>query len=223
MDYLIYHPNRKVSIIGNFTVYHDKFGSNKDPFLWNYQFLHTSCHITQMRNEVGQMNFWVSGNQYPNFTKLYCDCVFVIAEKLTWAKRNSIDLDDEIVDNEQAFEHHYDWVNNLKPDDHHYFKKRNRYTLKADPEQSFQPQNKDSKLIDIVPFLKNHGVSIDQLRLVMISNVNSRPFKLPDDIGEELYDYLFNLAAIKLKGNQLASIHPHRISSRQSKPQAKCC
>lgn len=66
-------------------------------------------------------------------------------------------------------------------------------------------------------------ISIDQLHQAMISNVNSRPFKLPDDLGKELYDYLFKVAAIKLKGSQLESIHQHGISNKLSKSQGKCC
>lgn len=80
--YLIYHPARCHTVVNGFTIHHDKFGGNEDPFIWNERFLHSYCHITQLKNEVGQINFWVSGNTYPNFTHLFCDCVFVIDEKM---------------------------------------------------------------------------------------------------------------------------------------------
>jgi len=82
-SYLIYHPAREKFVSGNITAYHDKFGGNEDPYIWNEQFLHTYCHITQLPNEKNQINFWVSGEEkeFPNFTALYCDCVFVVAEK----------------------------------------------------------------------------------------------------------------------------------------------
>jgi hypothetical protein len=37
-SYLIYHPKREKQIIGNLTVYHDKFGNNEDPYIWNDNF-----------------------------------------------------------------------------------------------------------------------------------------------------------------------------------------
>jgi hypothetical protein len=223
MDHLIYHPTRKIEVIGNTTVYHDEFGGNEDPFLWNDKFLHTSCHITQLQNEVGQINFWVSGDHYPDFTELYCDCVFVIAEKLTWKRRNAIDDDDNIIDNKQSFEHHYSWVNQLSPVDHHYFKKRNRYTLKADPDKSFQPQLKNHRLIDVAGFLAKQGMSIDRLRKGMTSRVYSRPFKLPDGLGQKLYAFLYAKAVIKLRGSQIAPLYPKGIDNNSDRHSNKCC
>ena len=44
--YLIYHPERDVSTFGHYTVYHDSFVGNQDPYIWSPQFLHTYCHIT---------------------------------------------------------------------------------------------------------------------------------------------------------------------------------
>lgn len=220
-SYLIYHPKRESTPLGKIVVHHDKFGGNEDPYLWNDKFLHTYCHITQLKNEVGQINFWVSDEKLTDFTHLNCDCVFVIAEKHFWKTSDFIDPNDPIVDNEQSFEHNYKWAN--PPHNHHPLKRRQRYTLKADPVRSFQPQDKDHNLIDVVPFLQKHGISINQLRQAMISNINSRPFKLPDNLGKELYDYLFKIAAIKLKGSQLASLHPHGISNKQTNSQGKCC
>lgn len=205
--YLIYHPTRQRTTIGNLTVYHDKFGGNEDPYIWNDKFLHTYCHITQLTNERGQINFWISGNSYPNFTQLFCDCVFVIDNngKYLWTHRNSIDRSDSIVDNDQTFEHHYKWANN----GHHHYKKRQRYTLKADSKKSFQPQDNDRNLIDILPFLNRNGITTNKLIRSMTSKRGSRPLQLDRNLGQKLYDYLFSTAPIKLLGRQLKNKHPN--------------
>lgn len=205
-SYLIYHPNRQITAIGKLTIHHDNFGGNEDPYIWNDRFLHTYCHITQLINEIGQINFWISGDNYPNFSKLYCDCVFVIENKHYWTKRNSIDISDPLVDNDQTFEHHYKWVNH----GHHYYKKRRRYTLKADREKSFQPQNNRSKLIDILPFLNQNGITTNTLINSMTSKRGSRPFKLENNLGQKLYEYLFTTASIKLFGKNLKNRHPNK-------------
>jgi hypothetical protein len=197
-NYLIYHPARQKSIIGNLTVYHDTFGGNEDPYIWNDKFLHTFCHITQLRNKEDQINFWVSGDKFPKFSHLYCDCVFVIEEKKFWDEKNRIDRFDPIVENDQTFEHHYKWAN----EGQHPLIKRRRYTLKADENRSFQPQDKDNNLIDILPFLNKNGISTTKL--------GSRPFKFDSDLGQKLYNYLFSTAANKLYGKQLKKIHPNR-------------
>lgn len=101
MAYLIYHPNRRVFKDKGITVYHDKFGGNEDPYLWNDKFLHTYCHITQMTNVKGQVNFWVSGEKFTEFSYLLCDCVFVTAEKRFWESNDNIKINDPIVDNPQ--------------------------------------------------------------------------------------------------------------------------
>eukprot|EP00188_Purpureofilum_apyrenoidigerum_P001181 Plantae.Rhodophyta-Purpureofilum_apyrenoidigerum.ctg16284.p1 GENE.Plantae.Rhodophyta-Purpureofilum_apyrenoidigerum.ctg16284~~Plantae.Rhodophyta-Purpureofilum_apyrenoidigerum.ctg16284.p1 ORF type:complete len:214 (+),score=3.72 Plantae.Rhodophyta-Purpureofilum_apyrenoidigerum.ctg16284:796-1437(+) len=204
--HLIYHPERCITKAGGFTIYHDSFGSNEDPYIWNDQFLHTFCHITQLSNEKGQINFWVSGNSYPDFDKLFCDCVFVVKEKKYWNTRNVITLDDSLVDNDQTFEHHYKWVN--PPHNQHYFKKRRRYTIKADEDKSFQPQDEQQRLIDILPFLNKNGVSTQHLINSMTSKRGSRPFKLGSNIGQELYDHLKTIASVKLFGRQLKNLHP---------------
>src|SRR5947207_15715409 len=97
--YLIYHPRRAVSRFDTLTVYHDPIReSNQDPYVWNERFLHTYCHITQMHSAVGDINFWVSGDHFPNFTHLWCDLVFVVAEKTHWEKANDINVDDPLID-----------------------------------------------------------------------------------------------------------------------------
>ncbi|MEI6822738.1 MAG: hypothetical protein WCL51_12455 [Bacteroidota bacterium] len=208
LSYLIYHPRRCQTVIGNMKVYHDKFGGNEDPYIWDNKFLHTYCHITQLTNEEGQINFWVSGNSYPNFTQLFCDCVFVIDKKYFWKNANNIDMNDPIVDNNQTYEHHYKW--HLQ-----HPMKRRRYTLKADSEKSFQPQDVNKNLIDIVPFLNQQGITTDKLIQVIAMTKNrkrtisSRPFPLEMDIGLKLYDYLFSISTIKLFGKQLRNKHPN--------------
>lgn len=181
-SFLIYHPKRQPTIIENITVYHDNFCGNEDPYIWNDNFLHTYCHITQLTNEEGQINFWVSGNTYPNFTQLLCDCVFVIDKKYFWKDANNISINNPIVDNPQTFEHHYKWY------DQHRLIRKKRYTLKANSEKSFQPQDKNRNLIDIVPFLNSQGITIEILIQSIAITKNgkrargSRPFILEMDI-----------------------------------------
>lgn len=50
--YLIYHPSRSVATFDTVIVYHDHIGGNQDPYIWNEPFLHTYCHITQMKPDV---------------------------------------------------------------------------------------------------------------------------------------------------------------------------
>lgn len=205
--YLIYHPKRQVSKVGSYTIHHDKFGGNEDPYIWNDKFLHTYCHITQLKNEVGQINFWISGDTFPNFNTLYCDCVFVIEDREDWDDANTIRRRDAIVDNDQTYEHHYKWGD--KKYGHHQLKRRGRYTLKANPKKSFQPQDSKGNLIDILPFLNSHGVSTRKLRTAMNTGRGSRPFKLEGELGRKLYEYLIRTAKVKLTGKQLADKHPN--------------
>lgn len=205
--WLIYHPKRQITVLGKMTVHHDNFGGNEDPYIWHDNFLHTYCHITQLTNNPGQINFWISGDIYPNFSKLYCDCVFVIKEKCYWKDRNSIDCSDSIVDNKQTYEHHYKWAEN----GHHVYKKRRRYTLKADSKKSFQPQDNNGNLIDILPFLNCHGIDTKTLINSMTSKKGSRPFQLDNGIGKRLYDYLYKTATTKLYGKNLKDKHPNKL------------
>ena len=203
--YLIYHPHRHKIKIGNLTVYHDDFGGNEDPYIWNKKFLHTYCHITQLSNETNQVNFWVSGKPTLNdFKELYCDCVFHILEKKYWKNNNRIERNDPIVDNEQTFQHHYKWAHN------HPFKKRSRYTLKANPKSSFQPQDGKGNLVDILPYLNKNGLRTEFLIESFKAGVGSRPFKLDDKIGQKLYDYLVDDNKVKLFGKDFKRKHPHR-------------
>ncbi len=207
--YLIYHPPRQVSFYDESVVFHDAIGGNQDPYVWNYKFLHTFCHITGMRPKVGQINFWVSGNCFPNFTQLYCDLVFVVAEKQYWTLANSIDSDDPIVDSDAAFNDHYRWASQ------HHFRRRHRYTLKADPDRSFQPQTADGNLLDIVPILLDAGLSLPMLTKGLRAGYQSKPMRLDSPVASHLYDWLCHEPAVALKGDQLAALrasHPELSS-----------
>jgi desulfoferrodoxin (superoxide reductase-like protein) len=216
MSYLIYHNKRSISEIGSLKIYHDSFTSNQDPYIWNEKFLHSFCHITQLKNEVGQINFWVGGNTLPNFSELLCDCVFLVEEKIFWDDANSIGMENKIVDNDQCFEHHYKWVNGSEGQ--HKLKNKKRYTLKANPIKSFQPQDQNKNLIDILPFLNLHGLTTEKIinSMIMTSSGkqarNTKPFKLPNGLDNKLYDYLFEVASIKLTGKQLADKHPKALT-----------
>ena len=203
-SWIIYHPKRHVTNFDDFRVYHDSFSRNQDPYLWSHRFLHTYCHITEMTNVQGQINFWVSGDAFPNFKQLLCDCVFVVDEKIFWNERNRIDRDNPIVENDQVFLHHYQWPERGE----HIFKKRRRYTLKANSKSSFQPQSISHELIDIVPFLNQKGIDTLFLNQKMTKGRASKPMQLDSKIGKELFDQLNKQAEIKIYGSDLAYKHP---------------
>jgi len=213
MNYLVYHPEREVSEIGDLCVYHDSFNGNQDPYIWNEEFLHSFCHMTQLTTKINEIVFWVSGDSFPNFTKLKCDCVFVIKQKIQWGTPNFIDRKNSMVESDNAFEHHYKWVN--KPHCEHIFTKRTRYTLKADKERSFQPQDKNKNLIDILPFLIKQGISIDTLingigkTVNGKRTINSKPFKLSNEISKKIYEYLSETSAIKIYGKMIVNKYPN--------------
>ena len=191
--YLIYHPKRDLYITNSLKIYHDKFGEkNEDPYLWNDKFLHSYCHITKIKSEIGDINFWVSGDTFPNFKHLYCDCVFVVKEKIYWKTANEIIVTDKIVDNAQSYKHHYYWGNIQ-----HAFKRRKRFTLKANEETSFQPQDTNGLLIDIVPFLIKCGLSLMQLNNNMKAGFQAKPLKLDPNIAHLLYKHLASNSFIK--------------------------
>src|SRR5215207_9577399 len=99
-----------------------------------------------MSPEVGDINFWISGDTYSDFSKLWCDLVFVIQERVHWRDPNSIASNDPIVDSPETYADHYPWT----PEQHPY-RRRCRFTLKADPAAIFQPQEEDSSLINLAP------------------------------------------------------------------------
>lgn len=217
--YIIYHPPRcKTGIKGGF-VYHDSTRGNQDPYVWNDSFLHTFCHITQMSPEEDHVNFWVSGDTFPDFKALFCDLVFVVAEKLYWRSANSIYRNNSIVDSAEAFNDHYIWARRQ-----HQFKKRRRFTLKADPERSYQPQDTKGRLIDIVPALEKIGLSRAYLRRGLRAGIGSRPLRLSEGHRAALYDWISKSAPIKRRGPSLLRIRRSRgeLASRFSED-SSCC
>ena len=207
--YLIYHPSRTKSVFDSIVVYHDPIGGNQDPYIWNRKFLHSYCHITQMSPIVGNINFWVSGDTFPNFNNLYCDLVFIIEEKIYWKNANTIDRTDTIIDTDEAYLDHYRWAWQ------HPFKRRRRFTLKANPDNTFQPQNAFQELIDILPFLLEQGLTLPEIRRGMRAGFNSKPFSLNASFAANLYSWLDRTAAIKLEGAKLQKIrenNPHLAS-----------
>ncbi len=198
--YLIYHPRRDISYFKSTKVYHDSNCGNQDPYIWNQKFLHTYCHITQMSPQIDYINFWVSGDCFPEFSFLYCDLVFLVAEKLYWQNANNIDDNNPVVDSDRAYNDHYRWHFQ------HFLKRRRRFTLKADPESSFQPQNARQELIDVLPFLLDRGFSLTQLRKNLRSGFSSKPMPLSSSIAAEFYSWISQRANIKLYGFQLEEI-----------------
>jgi len=196
---LIYHPRRECRRFGGKMVYFDTTMGNQDPYVWNDAFLHSYCHITQLHPEIGDVNLWVSGDRFPEFSRLYCDLVFVVAQKCQWADANSLSRGDPIVDSNQAWADHYRWHAQ------HPLSRRTRFTLKADPARSFQPQEADGTLIDIVPFLRDHGVSLHSLRTGMRAGTGSQPMTIPDAAAEAIVKTLEG-APVTLHGPELRAI-----------------
>jgi hypothetical protein len=170
--------------------------------------LHSYCHITHLRPEIGGIHLWVSGDTFPQFNRLNCDLVFVVAQKRYWASANHIEPDDDIVDSPEAFADHYRWYFQ------HRLQRRRRYTLKADPQRSFQPQTADAQLIDIVPSLIRHGWTLGQLRTGLHSGFAAKPLRLDPatavNIAAELCEEPINLKGpflrdIRLRHPELAS------------------
>ena len=199
--YIIYHPKRNREIFDGTTVYYDNNEGNQDPYVWNRQFLHTYCHMTQMTPQEGQINFWVSGDTFPNFSQLFCDLVFVVQSKSYWADSNHIERKDPLVDSTAAFNDHYGWAMHQ-----HGFKRRRRFTLKANGERSFQPQTADGGLLDIVSALEDVGISLDVLRTKLRAGFNSRPMRLSDNEVTGLKEWMETNAPRKLVGAYLEAI-----------------
>ncbi|MGB3510018.1 MAG: hypothetical protein WBA93_12400 [Microcoleaceae cyanobacterium] len=134
----------------------------------------------------------------------------MVAEKLYWQDANNIKSCDPIVDTNEAYTDHYCWVGHGQ----HPYRHRRRFTLKADPESSFQPQNISQELINVVPFLLEQGFSLSQLRQNLRSGFNSKPMPL-GCLSVELYSWLSQCTNIKLSGNKLQKIrkqNPHLTS-----------
>jgi hypothetical protein len=159
-----------------------------------------------MSPQVGDINFWVSGDTFPAFTAFCCDLVFVVESKEYWAEANDIQQDDPKVDSDIAYQDHYQWAKGQ-----HRFKRRRRYTLKASATASFQPQDADKQLLDIVPMLNALGLSLDQLQHGLRAGFNSKPMKLCDKAAE-LYRMMVEAASVRLYGKELEAlrqVNPH--------------
>jgi hypothetical protein len=199
---LLYHQNLVKTTVGNVTAYSDDFSGNQDPYIWQKVFLHTYCHMGQMRKgfnkpkdhpevEIGDINFWITSAVRGDYSKLYCDLVFVVADKLYWPTPNHIDRNDPPAksDSVAAFEEHYAWVKQHCFSDKK-IKKYRRFTLKADPLKSFQPQDVHGNLLDIRPLLDELDVDIIALEKALGPKVRgsfSLPFPLKAQVACALY------------------------------------
>jgi hypothetical protein len=211
-SWLIYHPQREHRSLDGRVVHCDGTSGNQDPYIWADCFLHTYCHMSQLRAAVGGIHLWVSGDAFPDFRRLYCDLVFVVAEKRFWPQANHIACDDPIVDSPEAFGDHYRWHGQ------HPYARRRRYTLKADPERSFQPQTADGDLIDVVPLLEHHAITLENLRAGLRAGFASRPITVSTQtasaVAAELRSQATNhltgqiLRRIRLRHHELASPGP---------------
>jgi hypothetical protein len=174
--------------------------------------------MSQMSPHVEDINFWVSGDTYPLFSRLYCDLVFVVKDKIFWPKEqtNALSSAHTMIDSQEAYIDHYQWA----AQGHHGYKKRSRFTLKADPLYSFQPQDELGGLIDIVGILQDAGLPLATLREKMRTHGGSRPFPIDAHTAQYLYDRLSKRAYLLLTGELLQSIryaHPELSSERTDK------
>lgn len=167
--------------------------------MWNDSFLHSYYHITQFHAEPGDINLWVSGDRFPDFGSLYCDLVFTVASKCPWADASHLARHDPLVDSDEAWADHYRWY------PQHLFTRRSRHTLKGDPARSFQPQTDGGDLIDIVPLLGEHCITLDSLRSGMRAGTGSRPMTIPVPAAEAITQTLGRFR-ITLRGPELRKI-----------------
>lgn len=215
--YLVYHPRRVVTSVNGVLVHHDSFVGNQDPYVWHTHFLHSYCHITEMKLKPGDITIWVSGDTFPNFTALYCDLVFKVLHKCVWSDRNFIEKTDPIVDSHAAFEDHYKWAH------HHRFVRRRRYTLKADPEGSWQPQMQNGLLPDLLPALISNNLSLETLRSRIRANKGSRPMPLGASVARSLVRSLEQGAHLLLRGSTLAPLRDAAIASARMETVNQTC
>jgi hypothetical protein len=169
--------------------------------------------MLELKNPQPQdINFWVTGDTFPNFDYLVCDLVFVVAERTTWQDKNSIERSDPIVDSDFAFRDHYRWVTRQ----HRWASAKrpriSRITLKADPIKSFQPQTESGVLIDILPVLVNLGLSKECLRRGLSKkSFGAKPMPISHAHAYHLHDWFSAHVSRKLGGALLRRIreeHP---------------
>lgn len=203
-SHLIYHPRRRQERFGATVAYFDQPSGNQDPFIWSRQFLHSFCHMTQLRSPaIGDINFWVSSSKFSSMPDLLCDLVFVVESRELWKKRNSIQPTDPIVNSPIAYRDHYRWVKQ------HPFTRRNRITLKAHPTKSFQPQGPGGALLDVMPMLRSLGFSRVGLLRALVCGRGSKPLPLPPNVAQRL---LLDIRAASAK--RITGAHFERIRAR---------
>ena len=199
-SYLIRHPKRTTGVFSGHTVHYDRPRRNQDPFVWNDPFLHTFCHMSELRaQQSGDINFWVVGDQHPNFRSLTCDLVFTVESVHPWQDSNSLSASDPMVDNARAYIDHYCPVG-LKR-----FKKSRR-TLKANPSQSFQPLDYQARPVDLLPELIRLGLTPQWLVSAFSKGFATKPVILSDKVADQLRTYLSSVAHTKLTGAALQAL-----------------
>ena len=198
--WLIPHQERERAVVDGVVVYCDPRGPyNQDPYVWNRRFLHTYCHITQMSAQPEDVCLWVHPRPWPLLISLPCDLVFVVGERCPWADANSIALDDPIVDSPHAYADHYS-----RHGDHPY-SRRHRYTLKADPERSFQPQTAGFELLDISPMLADRGLDIHKVRAGLRAGYAGKPMRIPVETASAVAGELAKLP-VRRSGLELEAL-----------------
>jgi len=134
-----------------------------------------------------------------------------VASKCRWKNANQLSPDDPLVDSCEAWADHYRWY------PQHCLMRRSRYSLKADPGQSFQPQAASGALIDIMPCLAEHGIRLDSLQAGMRAGTGSQPMTIPVPAGEAIAQAVSH-APITLRGAELRRI---RLPTRSCNPQTE--
>jgi hypothetical protein len=216
-SHLIYHPKRRVMQFGDRHVHFDAPSGNQDPYVWNPRFLHTFCHATQLnRPSVGDIMFWVGNERFGGFEQLFCDLVFVVDEVCPWVAANRIARNDAMIESNEAYLDHYRWV---KWQHRFKSKRRQRLTLKAHETQSFQPQQADGRLIDIVPLLEQRGLALETLRAGLANGTGSKPMPIDDDMARALREDILAAAPVQLRGEEMACIR--RVTPGLSSPSPK--
>jgi len=218
--YIIFHPPRKKMTLSGGNIFFDNNDHNQDPYIWNKQFLHSTCHMTELTavqkcQDFSNKNFvlfWVSGREnqkfkelIDEFTVLNCDLVFVVDEKINWNENtlNHISIENNVVDSKEAYMDHYFWV----PVDHPYTSTNyGRFTLKADANESYQPQTGNGELINILDIItKVKNCSPEKLKedLKKGNSGRSKPIPLTEKETEELFNRISSVTETKLKGSYL--------------------
>jgi len=179
--------------------------------VWSTRFLHTYCHMTQMSPAVGDVNFWVSGDTFPRFPISTAISSSWSRKRPTGRKPTSLRVGDPLVDSDEAFIDHYRWAAYQ-----HRLKRRRRFTLKADPDRSFQPQDSDKRLLDVVPFLEKQRLPLESLRTGLRAGITSKPMRLDGSIVGSLYQWVNEQAPVKLTGETLQAIR--RVNPQLASP-----